>query len=105
MPEQDQNPSFAIISKRGCHLCEQAAGVLEDLKLQYLFFHSAILYIEDDSNLFDKYCVRVPVVRIDGTDIYEAEDLARPEECRAKLEKLIVSLLSHGEPEKALKLQ
>ena len=86
----NSHPTITVISKRGCHLCEQAISVLESLKKSEHSFDLSILYIEDDSNLFDKYCIKVPVVRFNGTDVYEAEDIARPNECKGKLEKLVI---------------
>lgn len=86
----DSPSSITVISKRGCHLCEQAISVLEAMKKSGRSFDLSILYIEDDSNLFDKYWIKVPVVRVNGTDVYEAEDIARPNECKGKLEKLVI---------------
>jgi glutaredoxin len=89
--------SITLISKRGCHLCEQALRILESLKTEHSFDLS-VLFIEDDSSLFDKYWIKVPVVRLNGSDVYEAQDLAYPGECKAKLEKL---LLLAGKEKKA----
>jgi glutaredoxin len=96
MSNKNYEPSIEVISKRGCHLCEQAIDVLLSLKSSHSFDFS-ISCIEDDSNLFDKYWIKVPVVRLNGNDVFEAEDLANPIECRAKLEKLVLS----PNPEKA----
>jgi glutaredoxin len=85
------DPSITVISKRGCHLCEQIASILESLKKSEHSFDLSILFIEDDSLLFDKYWIKVPVVRVNGTDIYEAEDLASPVGSKVKLEKLVQS--------------
>ena len=86
----DSHPTITVISKRGCHLCEEAINVLESLKKSGHSFDLSILYIEDDSNLFDKYWIKVPVVRVNETDVYEAQDIARPNECKGKLEKLVI---------------
>ena len=90
MSAKNSHPSITVISKRGCHLCEQAIGILQSFRSEHSFDFS-ILFIEDDSSLFDRYWIKVPVVRLNGTDVYEAEDLAQPVECKAKLEKLVVS--------------
>jgi glutaredoxin len=86
-------PSVALISKRGCHLCEQVIDALQRLKHAYSF-DLTILYIEDDSLLFDKYWIKVPVVKVDGIDVFEANDLAISKEWQSRLEKLISSSFS-----------
>jgi glutaredoxin len=82
------NLSITVISKTGCHLCDHTIKILEMLKGKYEF-ELSILDIESDSALFDKYWVKVPVIRANDVDVYEAEDLARLNEWRTKLEMLV----------------
>ena len=82
------NLSITVISKKGCHLCEQAIEVLESLKAKYTFDLS-ILNIEAEPVLFDKYWIKVPVIEANGVNVYEAEDIALLGDCKAKLEKLV----------------
>lgn len=82
---------ISVISKVGCHLCEQAIDTLKALEEGHPF-KLTVLSIENDPILFKEYFLKVPVVRLDGKDIFEAEDIARKEDCKQKLEAL-VSLL------------
>lgn len=45
----------------GCHLCEQAALLLEELRLQQPVTVEAV-DIADDEALVEKYGIRIPVV-------------------------------------------
>ncbi|MGI0078758.1 MAG: glutaredoxin family protein [Nitrososphaerales archaeon] len=84
---------ITVISKHGCHLCEKAIQILESLRTR-ASFELEILYIEDDESLHDSYWLKIPVVRLDGKDIYEAEDIALPSECKEKLER-VLSRMGH----------
>ena len=80
-----------VISKHGCHLCENAIQVLESLRTS-ADFELEVLYIEEDEALHDSYWLKVPVVRLDSKDVYEAEDIALPSDCREKLKRLVSGL-------------
>ncbi len=90
MTAKNSKRSVTVISKKGCHLCEQVVEILGSMKTEHSFDLS-IQFIDDDSSLFDKYWIKVPVVRLNGIDVYEAEDLAHPGGCRKKLEKMLLS--------------
>jgi glutaredoxin len=90
MSDKESLPSITVISKRGCHLCEQAIDILNSIR-SVNAFHLSILFVEDDPNLFDKYWIRVPVVRLNGDDVFEAQDLANGEVCKSRLKALVAS--------------
>ena len=58
-------PRVELISKAGCHLCDDALEVVSrvcrDLGVDWV-----VLYIEDNPGLAALYFEAVPVVRIDG---------------------------------------
>ncbi len=85
---------ITVLSKEGCHLCETAIRDLEILRnnVQGVEFSLIVLDINDNPGLHDKYWLKIPVVRLDGKDVLEAEDIALPNECRVKIRSLVFSL-------------
>lgn len=79
-----------MITKTGCHICE---SVIEDLaKFQQEYgFELETLDILKETSLFDKYWIKIPVVRLDGKDVYDVEEIARPKERLEKFEHLFRS--------------
>ena len=59
-------PDISFITKSGCHLCEEAEAVLqqicEELGLEY-----SKIFIEENPDLALKFREEIPVVLIDGT--------------------------------------
>ncbi len=82
---------ITVISKHGCHLCERAIQVLESLKTKGNF-ELEVLYIEDDQSLHDEYWLKIPVVKLDGKDVFEVEEIALPDDCNQKLGQLVSGL-------------
>ena len=80
-----------VFSKDGCHLCERAIDILRGLSSGDKFVLE-IIQITTNKELFDKYFLTIPVVRLDGKDLFNAEDIGLPEECRAKLTKMVLDL-------------
>jgi glutaredoxin len=81
---------ITVLAKEGCHLCERAIYVLKEL--QNSSFEVEVIDITRNPELFQKYFLKIPVVRLDGKDIFEVEQIALPEDCRRKLAELIASL-------------
>jgi len=48
-----------------------------------------VVNIDEDSALHDKYWLRVPVVRIEGKDVFEAKMIDSEGEWRKKLARLL----------------
>jgi glutaredoxin len=82
---------ITVMSKKGCHLCENAIRVLKDLKKEF-DFEITILDIESDPSLHDEYWLKIPVLRVDGEDMLQAEDIVLPEECERKITNLMRNL-------------
>lgn len=86
-----------VITKKGCHICESVIADLARFQQEY-GFELETLDILNDASLFDKYWIKIPVVRLDGKDVYEVEEIARPKERLEKFELLFGS--STGERER-----
>jgi glutaredoxin len=57
-----------LYTRAGCHLCEEAEGVLGGLGIAF-----ARVDIESDDVLFKRYLERIPVVAVDGEEVCELE--------------------------------
>ena len=58
-----------LYTRQGCHLCDTARRVIEQARKQVEFTFEAI-DIDSDTALRDKYNEDVPVVSIDGQDLF-----------------------------------
>jgi glutaredoxin len=54
-----------VYSRHGCHLCEEAVQMLQELKLE-LIFDIEVKYIDGVAELEKLYGEQVPVIHIDG---------------------------------------
>jgi glutaredoxin len=59
-----------LYSRPGCHLCDDARAVLERLRGE-LPFTLTELDIERDPKLHHAYLERIPVVAIDGEEVFD----------------------------------
>jgi glutaredoxin len=59
-----------LYGKAGCHLCDEAREVLEDLAGE-IEFELREVDIRGDAALFDRYRERIPVVTLDGAEVAE----------------------------------
>jgi hypothetical protein len=57
-------------TKAGCHLCDEARDMLDDIAALTAFELSEI-DIRSDLNLFEQYRYRIPVILIDETVVAE----------------------------------
>jgi len=71
-----------LFTRQGCHLCEIAEDILQDMQSE-LDFDIEKRFIEGDAELIEKYGEQIPVILIDG----EHHDLWRvdPDRFRACL--------------------
>jgi hypothetical protein len=82
---------IVVFSKEGCHLCERAIDTLKGFEGNSKFLLE-VTEITSDKRLFEKYFLRIPVVQLDGKDLFDAEDIGLPEQCNSKLTKLVTEL-------------
>ena len=83
--------NIVVFSKDGCHLCERAIEILRNLSSGGKFVLE-IVEITRNKELFDKYFLTIPVVRLDGKDLFDAGDIGLPAKCRLKLTKMVRDL-------------
>ena len=73
-------PKVTFYTKAGCHLCEEARDMLDDIAALTAYELTEI-DIRSDLTLFETYRYRIPVVMIDETIVVEGRieyrDLAR----------------------------
>jgi len=87
--EDDSHPHIVtVITKKGCHICENVIEDLQRLSEKYPF-ELETLDILKDVTLFDKYWLKIPVVRLDGIDVLEVEEIAFPNVRMRKLESVL----------------
>lgn len=77
-------PKVTFYTKAGCHLCEDARDMLDDIAAQ-IPFELTEIDIRRDMNIFEQYRYRIPVVtineivvaegRIEYSDLTKAFDL------------------------------
>jgi hypothetical protein len=63
-------PQLTIYQRDGCHLCEIASAQLEQLQSEYQFELEQI-DIESDDQLHRLYLERIPVISLDGEELYD----------------------------------
>ncbi len=73
-------PQVTFYTKAGCHLCEEARDMLDDIAAQTAYELTEI-DIRNDTDLFEQYRYRIPVIIIDDETILEGRiafrDLSR----------------------------
>ena len=69
MPELCQSP-LTLYGTSACHLCEQAAALLDLAVQEALISHYDAVDISEDEQLFVRYATRIPVLyRQDGCEL------------------------------------
>jgi glutaredoxin len=64
--------TVTLLGRPGCHLCDDARAVLERLRERHPF---TLLErdIERDDELLRRYLERIPVICLDGEELYDFE--------------------------------
>jgi glutaredoxin len=63
-------PTVTLYGRPGCHLCDDARVALERIRADAPFELVAV-NIEDDDALLRAYLERIPVVAVDGEEVYD----------------------------------
>ncbi|HEY3189454.1 MAG TPA: glutaredoxin family protein [Solirubrobacteraceae bacterium] len=63
-------PTVTLYGRPGCHLCDEARVVLERVRLQTPF-ELVERDIEADDDLLRRYLERIPVVALDGRELFD----------------------------------
>jgi glutaredoxin len=65
-------PRITIYQRDRCHLCEVAAALLEQIQADFQFELERV-DIESDEQLHARYLERIPVICLDGAELYDFE--------------------------------
>lgn len=79
-----------MLSRLGCHLCEAVEEEIRSTK--GVAFDLVVIDIDVDPMLKDKYSVRVPVVTVDGKEVFEAKMMDTDGRWRKRLLSLMGGL-------------
>ena len=63
-------PAVTLYGRPGCHLCDEARELLLRVRADAPFELTEI-DIERDDELFKRYLERIPVVSLDGEELFE----------------------------------
>jgi glutaredoxin len=63
--------TVTLYSRPGCHLCEEAKATLRRLQAQRAPFTLDEINIEADDALHARYLERIPVIALDGTEMFD----------------------------------
>ena len=61
--------NITVYSKKGCHLCEVAMQKLLEIQQEFPFSLTEI-DIENNDELFEKYKYLIPVIEINGKEVF-----------------------------------
>jgi hypothetical protein len=62
--------TVVLYARPGCHLCDEARVVIEEARAEVAFVFQEV-DIESDDALVRDYGMRIPVVAIDGDELFE----------------------------------
>jgi glutaredoxin len=62
--------TVTLYGRRGCHLCDDARAALERVRATHAFRLDEV-DIETDDELFKRYLERIPVIALDGEELFE----------------------------------
>jgi glutaredoxin len=63
-------PTVVLYGRPGCHLCDDAREVLQRLRAELAFVLEET-DIEQDDRLHRRYLERIPVVALDGEELFD----------------------------------
>ncbi len=63
-------PTVTVYGRPGCHLCDDALVVLERVAADHAFILQSV-DIESDDALLKAYLERIPVLALDGVELYD----------------------------------
>ncbi len=63
------SPVVTVYSRRDCHLCDEALAALDSIDREGLVVE--VVDIEGDDALLARYLERIPVIALDGVELYD----------------------------------
>jgi len=85
--KEKDNKILLLYSTSGCHLCDQAKTLVEQIVLPQRFVLK-IIDIANDDALFEKYGIRIPVIKFE----HAQQELSWPFDLVDLTEYLVVEL-------------
>jgi glutaredoxin len=83
----DDVPAVTVYVREGCHLCQDALQGLRRMRADGRRFTLDVVDIEADDRLHRRYLERIPVIALDGRELYDffldEADLSRRLEVRS----------------------
>jgi glutaredoxin len=76
-------PVITVYTRAGCHLCREAERTVAEIGQGVA--EVRLVDIDADPELVERYTVRVPVVAVDGDELFEYQ--VDPDALRAALER------------------
>lgn len=78
--KEPASPQVIFYTKAGCHLCEDARDMLDDIAAE-IVYNLTEIDIRSDPAIFEEYRYRIPVIIIDNETVVEGRieyrDLAK----------------------------
>ena len=62
--------TVVLYARDGCHLCDEARGVIEEVRRTVPFTFTEV-DIDTDDTLISDYGIRIHVVAVDGEELFE----------------------------------
>ena len=78
-------PTLTLYGKPGCHLCEEAREVVDSVRAERPFELEEV-DITLDPLLYRRYGERIPVVAVDGEELFEY--VVEPQTLRERLDRV-----------------
>ena len=63
------SPVVTVYSREDCHLCDEALAALDSIDREGLVVE--VVDIEGDDALLPRYLERIPVIALDGVELYD----------------------------------
>lgn len=87
MPAAGGAREVVVYSKKGCHLCEAVETEIRSMTV--IGMSLKVVNIDEDSVLHDRYWLRVPVVMVEGEEVFEAMMMDQGGEWKERLARLL----------------
>ena len=73
MPGSDTAVSVAVYGRPGCHLCDEAVELLNEIRRSGIRFEVVEVNIERSEELHASYLERIPVIQVNGDEVAELD--------------------------------
>ena len=77
-----------LVTKDGCSLCRKVEHLLSSIATRRRF-KLELRSLEEDPQLYEKYLLRIPVVIVDGAEVFEAKEMDLSGLWEGRLERIL----------------